>query len=37
MTVTVTQTPPYSITVESIRADDIAIPISDNDEDKQIP
>jgi hypothetical protein len=37
MTVTVTQTPPYSVTVESIRADDIAIPISDNDEDKQIP
>jgi hypothetical protein len=41
MTVTVnknaTVTNPYSISVGSIRSDDIAIPVSDNDEDRQIP
>jgi hypothetical protein len=41
ITVIVNQTPstttPYSITVQSIRSDDIAVPVSDNDEDKQIP
>ena len=44
MTVTVDQTPgithalgTYQIAVASIRSDDIAVPVSDNDEDKQIP
>ena len=32
-----TANPAYSVSVTSIRADDIAIPVSDNDEDKQIP
>ena len=38
MTVTVDQTPgSYTVTVVSIRSDEITAPVSDNDEDKQLP
>jgi hypothetical protein len=38
MKVTVDQRPTsYTITVVSVRSDDIPVPVSDNDEDKQLP